>query len=319
MTGQERKVSCVSCGLRHLVSDGASDTETVIVITSDQSLNNDHHDTTTDVELSIHKNNIPIFLISFQSENIKQSYAALTKFGSFFAVKEHSAISAPELLQGALMSVLHTVDNIDTRSLVSTGHTGGGHQLSGHFSVSYESEASLRVTLSVPDEEKVEFFEVESPDGETKILSKFEDGMVYFIFSGLIQTGLWKYRARIYTDTIIDDDDLVSVDAVLSTHDAPIDVTSEVFISDTEPKRVFCRLQAGDAAVLHANVTAVIMFPDNTQALIQLYDNGLGYPDITSRDGVYSGYIPRLASVPGYYSVAVNVESTEETVAASGF
>ena len=104
----------------------------------------------------------------------------------------------------SLLSVLTRVDSIHTRTLLMANHSqhrahppdplrgqvtntrrSGGHEIRGQFVQSYEagdSDAGLRVTLTVPDEEKVEFFEVESPSGVTQILSKFEDGMVYFTF-----------------------------------------------------------------------------------------------------------------------------------------
>ena len=58
---------------------------------------------------------------------------------------------------------------------------------------------------------------MENPQGERKILSKFEDGLVYFTFTGLLPTWLWQYRAKLYTDTHITEEDIVTVDAVLSS------------------------------------------------------------------------------------------------------
>ena len=134
----------------------------------------------------------------------------------------------------------------------------------------YNKEAMLRVTLTIPDEEKVEFFEVENPLGETKILSKFEDGMVYFTFTGKLETGLWKYRAKIYTDTVIDKDDFVAVDAVLSTNEAPMDITGEAFVSDdNQPKKIYARLQSGQKPMINANVTTTILLPDNSQIQVK--------------------------------------------------
>ena len=215
------------------------------------------------------------------------------------------------------MTILARVDNIHSRTLLHSRHPSA-HVITGSFTVNYQEEANLRITLNIPDEEKVEYFEVESPGGETQILSKFEDGMVYFTFAGLLENGLWTYRAKIYTDTIIDKDDFVAVDAVLSTHDKAIDITSEVFVSESEPKKVYARLQQGHFGVAGANVTGVILLPDNTQLRIQLYDNGLGYPDITKNDGVYSGYLPRLATKAGYYSFLINSQSSHNATVIGG-
>ena len=40
---------------------------------------------------------------------------------------------------------------------------------------------------------------------------------------------------------------------------------------------------------------------------LNLHDNGLGYPDITAGDGVYSAYVPGNGVVPGYYAVRLVV------------
>ena len=243
------------------------------------------------------------------------------------------------MFQNYLSSILERVDGIYSRTLVHERHSvhQAGHNINGHFMMEYDKEAMLRVTLTIPDEEKVEFFEVENPSGETKILSKFEDGMVYFTFTGELETGLWKYRAKIYTDTVIDKDDFVAVDAVLSTNNAPIDITSEVFVSDDDmPKKIYARLKTGQQTIINANVTSTILLPDNSQIQvksdtkclenilflylfqIELYDNGLGYPDITKYDGVYSGYLPKHASVDGYYSVIVQAQDNRNTFTLKG-
>ena len=74
------------------------------------------------------------------------------------------------------MTILARVDNIHSRTLLHSRHPSA-HVITGSFTVNYQQEANLRITLNIPDEEKVEYFEVESPGGETQILSKFEDGM----------------------------------------------------------------------------------------------------------------------------------------------
>ena len=57
----------------------------------------------------------------------------------------------------------------------------------------YENEENtdLLITLTVPDEEKVELFEVKDLSGKKRIFSKFWDGMVYFKFSVVLPPGIW--------------------------------------------------------------------------------------------------------------------------------
>ena len=147
-------------------------------------------------------------------------------------------------------------------------------------------------------------------------MSKFEDGLVYFTFSGLLPTGLWQYRAKLYTDTDILVGDIITVDAVLSSQ-YELDFTTSVMVTETEPVRLVAEVRQGDGVVRGATVTALVLLPDNSELELELIDNGLGYPDITAGDGLYSSYLPRLASLPGYYSVmvTVNTEATSATAA----
>ena len=83
----------------------------------------------------------------------------------------------------------------------------------GTFTFEKEQNAELLITLNVPDEEKVELFEVKDPSGKKRIFSKFEDGMVYFKFSGRLPPGIWSYHAKLYHDSLYPDTRMV-VDVV---------------------------------------------------------------------------------------------------------
>ena len=73
-----------------------------------------------------------------------------------------------------------------------------------------------------------------------------------------------------------------------------------------------------------SGATAMVLLygPGGEQLELELHDDGLGYPDITKADGIYSAYIPSYSSLPGYYSLRlVTFDSREgafvETGAAS--
>ena len=87
-------------------------------------------------------------------------------------------------------------------------------------------------------------------------MSKFEDGLVYFTFSGLLPTGLWQYRAKLYTDTDILEGDIITVDAVLSSQ-YELDFTTSVMVTETEPVRLVAEVRQGDGVVRSATVTAL--------------------------------------------------------------
>jgi hypothetical protein len=104
------------------------------------------------------------------------------------------------------------------------------------------------VTLNVPDEKKVEYFEIEDPNGKTEIFSKFEDGMVHFKFSGILPMVIWAYRVKIYM--IYNINDVISVDVILSQPEKMNNVIAEVFTNvpdnfqaaESNPVKLFARI-----------------------------------------------------------------------------
>ena len=103
----------------------------------------------------------------------------------------------------------------------------------GTFTFEKEQSAELLITLNVPDEEKVELFEVKDPSGKKRIFSKFEDGMVYFKFNGLLPPGIWSYHAKLYHDSLYPDTKM-TVD-VITKCEQDTGIVAEVFtnLSDT--------------------------------------------------------------------------------------
>ena len=329
------------CGLRSVLRESGQ-SETVIVISGEQSLD---HDLSGQSDLAdmVDQRNIPVFLLLWpetgQSNKTSESrgveHGALTRNGGeLFSVMENSEEVHPgKLLQSYLETILSRVDRVHTRTLVYTQHQAQrSGQLTGQFSLGnpqgevMATDSSLRVTLTLPDEEKVELFEIESPDGGRKILSKFEDGMVYFSLSGVLEPGLWKYRAKIYPDTILQPEDLITVDAVLSWVEEAAEVDHRVVTSvywgqtdlDSWPLTLAVRVHMGERPVIEAEVRCKALSQDGTSQTVIMLDNGLGYPDITSRDGVYTGYLAKPPVTPGYIGVVCEVSSGTITRLGSG-
>ena len=99
----------------------------------------------------------------------------------------------------------------------------------GTFTFEKEQNSELLITLNVPDEEKVELFEVKDPSGKKRIFSKFEDGMVYFKFTGKLPPGIWSYQAKLYHDSLYPDTKMV-VD-VVTRSDQDSGIVTQVFTS----------------------------------------------------------------------------------------
>ena len=121
----------------------------------------------------VEERRLPVFVISFppQALNISSSLA-LVKYGGVFAVHENSGpVQQRAFIQAAVMRILQRVDSLHSKSLhhrrhlaLSDGQSDKSNQFSGKFVLSEEREATLRVTLTLPDEEKVEYFEVNIMD-----------------------------------------------------------------------------------------------------------------------------------------------------------
>ena len=75
----------------------------------------------------------------------------------------------------------------------------------------------------------MELFEVKDPSGKKRIFSKFEDGMVYFKFSGRLPPGIWSYHAKLYHDSLYPDTKMV-VDVVTKCEQDD-DIVTKVFTS----------------------------------------------------------------------------------------
>ena len=76
----------------------------------------------------------------------------------------------------------------------------GTEEFSGTFTMEDDILHKMSVTLSVDDEDKVEFFEITNPSGRKHLLSKFEEGMVVFNHPGMAEPGIWSYHAKLYPD-----------------------------------------------------------------------------------------------------------------------
>ena len=329
------------CGLRSVLRESGQ-SETVIVISGEQSLG--HKDSgQDDLGEMVDQRNIPVFILLWpgtgqtnrSDDRRGAEHGDLTQNGGelFSVMENNEGVHSGKLVQSYLETILNRVDGVLTRTLVYTRHhVQRSGQLTGQFSLGQaqgevmSSDTSLRVTLTLPDEEKVELFEIESPDGDRKILSKFEDGMVYFSLSGVLEPGVWRYRAKIYPDTILQPEDLITVDAVLSWIEDAAEEDHRVVTSvswghtsqDSWPLTLAVRVHMGQRPVMEAEVSCKVLGQDGANQTIILLDNGLGYPDITGRDGVYTGYLAKPLLTPGYIGVVCEVSAGKNTKLGSG-
>ena len=216
----------------------------------------------------VEDNKIPIFLISYLA-TFPPSYLQLAKYGGMYAIVEGSKELHPRVnLEEILMEILRRTTNTH----IEKGKIEKVHEsvykeetllIGGEFTFQTEQSSNLRVTLNVPDEEKVEYFEIEDPNGKKEIFSKFEDGMVYFKFSGILPLGIWSYGVKLYKDTTFPERDVISVDAILSQLEKENNVIAEVFtnvhdnfqVAKGNPVKIFARIMKNGLPVLKADAT----------------------------------------------------------------
>lgn len=301
---------CVNCALdRALYEVGHN--EVVILITGVDTKMNNHAGVLRQVE----DKEIPIYVISYPA-TIHTSYIDLARFGEVYAVVENSANLRPLIhLQEILANIITKTESEIVEKIHETHYNSLG--FAGTFTYEKEENAELLITLNVPDEEKVELFEIKDPSGKKRIFSKFEDGMVYFKFNGLLPPGIWSYHAKLYHDSLYPDTKM-TVD-VITKCELDSGIIAEIFTSvddtianvENDPVKLYAKIMKNGLPVLNAAATAELYMPgelnDGSKYSLTLHDNGLGYPDITSGDGIYSTYVPKYAVKPGYYSVRLTV------------
>ena len=294
-----------------MIVEQAGHNEVVVLISGVQTKMNNHAGVLREVE----EKQIPIYVISYPA-TIHTSYLQLARYGRVYAVVENSAALRPLIhLQEILANIITKTESEIVEKIHETHYNSLG--FAGTFTYEKEENADLLITLTVPDEEKVELFEVKDPSGKKRIFSKFEDGMVYFKFTGLLPPGIWSYHAKLYHDSLYPDTKM-TVD-VITKCQVDGGIIAEIFTSadytvanvEKEAVKVYAKIMKNGLPVLNAAATAELYMPgaldDGSKYALKLRDNGLGYPDITSGDGIYSAYVPSFSMLPGYYSVRLTV------------
>ena len=218
----EDVTSCVECALKGTLSNVGYN-EVVLLISGVQNQIPNY----ARVLNQVGEKKIPIFIVAYPA-TIHPSYIPLTEFGGVYSVVENSPKLHPLThLQEILANIISKTESETVEKLHETHYNSLA--FAGTFNYDREDPTDLIITLNVPDEEKVEFFEVKDPSGKKRIFSKFEDGMVYFKFSGHLPSGIWSYHAKLYHDSVFPDTKM-SVD-VITRSEANFGIYVDVFTS----------------------------------------------------------------------------------------
>ena len=198
--------------------------------------------------------------------------------------------------------------------------------LRGTFRVDDEYK-DLWIVLTSAQKEDVEGFEVTSPSGRRLAFPQYDHGIVYFRLDGGadVEPGIWSYEARLHHT--------VSNGAIVSVEVFGIEVRSKSGIKvrawaitherqeqaekgQFRPVKIFAEVTQDRLPVQGAKVVAVVRKPGSdydgsVKSEIVLRDNGSGYPDITARDGVYTGYFTDYTPENGFYALSVRATDNE--------
>ncbi|KAG7165778.1 Calcium-activated chloride channel regulator 1-like 10, partial [Homarus americanus] len=149
-----------------------------------------------------------------------------------------------------------------------------------------------------------------------------EDGDVNMIFINLekAERGLWTYSVEncadshqgLYVQVTAKQNSSAGLQARLWTSAGAQLINSS---DPSTPVVVYAEVKAGVAPIINARVVAKIhrlgtnvTGSDYQPIFLHLWDNGVGDPDITQGDGVYSRYLPQLPGSPGRYLLSADVD-----------
>ncbi|KAK3860859.1 hypothetical protein Pcinc_033121 [Petrolisthes cinctipes] len=163
-----------------------------------------------------------------------------------------------------------------------------------------------------------------APSGQkiTSVNVQEEDGDVNMIFINLekAERGLWTYSVEnradshqgLYVQITAKRNSSSGLVVRLWTSAGSRPINSS---DPSSPVVVYVEVKAGVAPIMDAKVVAKLqrLGTNNTGSNyepynLDLWDNGIGDPDITKGDGIYSRYLPPLAGKPGRYLLSANVD-----------
>ena len=217
---------CVSCAVSRVLGAGADLANTVVVLVTGAPRPGPG---LREAVARVREARVPVHLVSYPP-SLHPAHLALAAWGGVYSVAETRPGSLAPLthLQEIVASIVTRVEHQTVEKIHETHYNSLG--FAGTFTFEKEAASELLITLNVPDEEKVELFEVKDPSGKKRIFSKFEDGMVYFKFSGPLPPGIWSYHAKLYQDSLYPDTKMV-VDVVTRSLETTDSVVAEVFSS----------------------------------------------------------------------------------------
>ncbi|XP_043193528.1 calcium-activated chloride channel regulator 4A-like [Amphibalanus amphitrite] len=221
---------------------------------------------------------------------------ALTGIGVFHELSEAYRLALRRLSRRRRLPV-----RVEDKEFV-----GGGPQVRGSFLL--DDTVGGNTTLAVMYSQKTDigYVRLQRPGGEMEPVYTYTDTTNHLQYARVEhEPGLWTYEV----DSAAPAGGTVVVQVNADPAQSPQDelrleawtnaaATGDVLNATRTPLIIYASLMKGDAAILNAEVHAVVARPDGQRVRVKLLDNGLGEPDVQSGDGVYSRYFTDFGSVP---------------------
>jgi len=296
--GIEHMEACIECGVE-LAIDTLGDHGGNIVVVSGSNITRNAR------PVNLDKNRV--FTISYTSRD--SPIANMTNEGTTYSVHESDEDDNPSSsLTEVFIDIVNSIERNQVQKIFESEHRN--HEFSGTFYVEEHTRNEVTVTLSIDDEQKIESFEVKDPSGKRNIFSKFEDGLVIFRFPGKSESGIWTFHTKLYDDTALPVKKM-TIDVTARSEGNGVTLTTMGSVTEDKDHNpiILVNVKQGNQPVVGASVIAKLSGPGGNIELA-LKDTGLGYPDVTRGDGIYSAYVPMFARYVGYHEIKIRAENS---------
>ncbi|ROT86008.1 hypothetical protein C7M84_022878 [Penaeus vannamei] len=208
----------------------------------------------------------------------------------------------------------------------SAGYPGGIASMSeGSFALDESLGQDARFSVYYYDLNHVgNAIQLTAPSGQmiASVNVQEEDGDVNMIFVNLekAERGLWTYKVEnradshqgLYVQVTAKRNASTGLQVRLWTNSGSRPINSS---DPSAPVIVYAEVKDGVAPILDARVVAKLqrlgtnVTGSNYEPIyLELWDNGIGDPDITKGDGIYSRYLPTLRGYPGRYLLSADID-----------
>eukprot|EP00094_Tigriopus_californicus_P008295 TCALIF_07991-PA protein Name:"Similar to Clca2 Calcium-activated chloride channel regulator 2 (Mus musculus)" AED:0.28 eAED:0.30 QI:0/0.16/0/0.42/1/1/7/0/1091 len=261
-----------------------------------------------------------------------------TQFGGRYMVNVHHKSRFLQRTSLSLVSILNEVGLSNLYVCHERQLIWSGQVVEGTFRVEDELNHNLWIVLTTSFKEDVESFQVTSPSGKEYVFPKYDHSIVYFSMNGANEPGIWSYSTKMHRTVQEGIEFSIEVFGEHSHHNAIPDQNEDFGItirtwvmartdrltflnasksshelsqSSEHPVLLFAEVTQDNLPIQNAKVVAEVLKPGVAGAkgaiFLNLRDDGLGYPDITAKDGIYSGYLTDFSAESGTYELSVSV------------